>query len=204
MRKTILLPALMFLFAQSLFAQASLKEALKEIRSQGKYEAVVYLGADFSRVRINDEPKIPRSQNYSTVYPSAWITYMEKELPPNGIVKKSLGFKNFDYDQQRIFDISIAVSPDFIVNTDHTLSPEMLEAAVASYNLEGLSGLGFVMIPELFSKKEEQATTWIVFFDMQSRKILYKSRTYGKCSHMGYTAHWASGVVEGFKRFAHK
>jgi len=62
--------------------------------------------------------------------------------------------------------------------------------------------LGLVLLPETFSKPMETATTWVIFFDIRTRHVLYKTKIYGKCSHMGYTAHWASGVVRGFKFFA--
>ena len=168
----------------------------------GKFDTLIYYGVDFSKVRINDAPKIPRNAVYCQAYPSAWIAWVEKEMPPDVYVRRMLGYKNFIYQQRDIFKVSIAVSPRFITGYDNTIPPDTLNAIVAKYHLQAKSGLGLELIPELFSKPRETAYTWVVFFDVNSRKVLFKAKTYGKCSHMGYTAHWASGVVDGFEHFA--
>jgi len=184
-----------------IFAQGSPDAAQKEIKAKGSYDTLTYYGVDFSRVRINDSPKINKNAVYSQKYPSAWIAYVEKELPPDIYVGRILGYNDFIYQQRDIYEKSIAVSPRFIIGCDNTIPPDTLSAMVAGYSLQAKSGLGMVLIPELFSKPQETAHTWIVFFDIKSRKILYKTKTYGKCAHMGYTAHWASGVVDGFQQF---
>lgn len=184
-------------------AQGSFKDASAQIKARGAYETIVYYGVDFSHVLINDAPKIPRSVKYSQVYPSAWIAFVEKELPPDGYVKDKLRFPVFQYRQKEIYDQSIAVNPHFITDHDNTIPPEELQKIISTLELQSKAGLGLVLIPETFSKPKETATTWVVFFDIGSREIIYQTRTYGKCSHMGYTAHWGSGVVEGFKQFIH-
>ena len=202
MKRTFVLCVLVNLAFISIQAQGALKAALTQIKAQGTYNTLIYYGVDFSHVLINDAPKMSRSVKYSQVYPSAWIAYVEKELPPDDFVKRSLGFPTFEYQQREIFENSIAVNPHFITGYDNNIPPDTLTSMISNYNLESISGLGLVLIPETFSKPRETATTWVVFFDLGSRKILYKTKIYGQCSHMGYTAHWASGVIDGFKYFA--
>ena len=202
MKRTFLLCVLTSLAFINIQAQGTLKDALTQIKAQGSYDTLIYYGVDFSHVRVNDAPKISRSVEYSQVYPAAWIAYVEKELPPDGFVRRSLRFPIFIYRQQEISEKSIRVSPHLIIGYDNSISPDTLESIVSHYSLEAKAGLGLVLIPETFSKPKETATTWVIFFDIGSRRIIYKTKIYGKCSHMGYTAHWASGVVEGFKYFA--
>ena len=202
MKRTFLLCVLTSLAFINIQAQGTLKDALTQIKAQGSYDTLIYYGVDFSHVRVNDAPKISRSVEYSQVYPAAWIAYVEKELPPDGFVRRSLRFPIFIYRQQEISEKSIRVSPHLIIDYDNSISPDTLESIVSHYSLEAKAGLGLVLIPETFSKPKETATTWVIFFDIGSRRIIYKTIIYGKCSHMGYTAHWASGVVEGFKYFA--
>ncbi|MFC2101535.1 hypothetical protein ACFLS7_00910 [Bacteroidota bacterium] len=201
MKKSIILCSLFAFAFTSIEAQGTLRDALAQIKSQGTYSTLIYYGADFSHVLVNDAPKISRSLKYSQVYPAAWVAFVEKELPPDGFVRSSLGFPEFSYRQQKIFENSIVANPDLITGHDNTISVETIKSMISAYNLEAKSGLGLVLIPETFSKPTETATTWVVFFDVGSREILYKTKIYGKCSHMGYTAHWGSGVVEGFKYF---
>jgi hypothetical protein len=94
------------------------------------------------------------------------------------------------------------VDPRFITGYDNNIPTDTIEAIIKEYVLQSKSGIGLVLLPETFSKPRETATTWVIFFDIRSRHILYKTKVYGKCEHMGYTAHWASGVIEGFKFFA--
>ena len=202
MKRTFLLCILVHIAFMSMQAQGTLKAALTQIKAQGTYDTLIYYGVDFSHVLINDAPKMSRSVEYSQVYPPAWIAFVEKELPPDGFVQHSLRFPIFFYRQQEIFEKSIAVNPHFLTGHDNNIPPDTIQAMISHYDLQATSGLGLVLIPETFSKPRETATTWVVFFDVGSRRILYKTKTYGKCSHMGYTAHWASGVVEGFKYFA--
>jgi hypothetical protein len=202
MKKVI--SALLFVLVTSsaVFAQGSLQSALKEIKAKGSYDTLIYYGVDFSRVRINDSPKISKNAVYSQTYPPAWIAYVEKEMPPDAYVRTVTGFGNFLYQPRDIYEKSMAVSPGFITGYDNSIPPDTLAAMVTGYRLYAKSGLGLVLIPELFSKPKEVACTWVVFFDVRSRKILSQAKTYGKCTHMGYTAHWASGVVDGFQQYA--
>jgi len=202
MKKIILLISLALMSWGASYAQNDLSAALKQVSASGKFDTLIYYGVDFSRVRINDAPKISKNAVYSQAYPPSWIAYVEKEMPPDVYVRNMLQFRNFIYKQQDIFHASVAVSPKFITGYDNSIPPDTLTAMIAKYSLQAKSGLGLVLIPELFSKPQETAYTWVVFFDVKSRKILYKAKTTGKCAHMGYTAHWASGVVDGFENFA--
>lgn len=202
MKKIIFLFLLTILIFGVTHAQNNLASALKQVNAAGQFDTLFYYGVDFSHVRINDAPKISKNATYSQKYPSAWIAYVEKEMPPDVYVRSMLGYKDFIYQQRDIFEVSIAANPRLITGVDHTIPPDTLNAIVAKYKLHAKSGLGLVLIPELFSKPKETAYTWVVFFNIQSRKVLYKAKTYGTCSHMGYTAHWASGVVAGFEHFA--
>lgn len=202
MKKLIPLILIAMITYGMVHAQGSLADALKEIKSKGSYDTLVYCGVDFSRVRINDAPKITKNDVYSKTYPPAWIQYVEKELSPDLYVRNVLGCKNFLYRQGDIFEKSVAVNPRLITGSDNVIPADTLKSIVAKYKLNAKSGLGLVLIPETFSKPQETAYTWIVFFDIKSRTIMYKAKAIGKCSHMGYTAHWASGVVEGFRQFA--
>ena len=202
MKRTFLLCVIASLAFINIQAQGTRKAALAQIKASGSYDTLIYYGVDFSHVRVNDAPKISRSVKYSQVYPPAWIAYVEKELPMKGIVQRALRFPTFLYRQHEIFETSVKANPNMIIGYNNSIPPDTLASIVSHYSLEAKSGLGLVLIPETFSKPKETATTWVVFFDIGSRRIIYKTKIYGKCSHMGYTAHWGSGVVQGFKYFA--
>jgi len=166
-----------------------------------KAEVLFYFGVDFSHLRITDGPKISRSYEYSKVYPSSWIACLEKELITNGYLKKALKKDVVHFNQDDIYDRSLKVLPDFIIGETYSFPFDTIESAVKNYKLNQKSGIGLVLIPENFSKPQELARTWIVFFDIDNRDILYAKKVLGTCTHMGYTHHWCSGVIDGFESF---
>jgi hypothetical protein len=183
-------------------AQGALKQALAKVRSQTTCDTLLYFGTDLSQVRVNDTPKISRSLLYSQVYPPAWITFINENLSLEGFIRNVTGFSTFINAQKEIYNKSIKVNPALITGYDKQIHSDSIDVMISGYVLQSHSGTGLVLIPESFSKPRETATTWVVFFDVRSRRVIYKTKIYGKCTHMGYTAHWASGVIYGFKKFA--
>ncbi len=160
-----------------------------------------YYGIDLSHVRVTDAPKIPKSAKYSQVYPAAWVGFVEKELPPYGYVQPALKKGTFYYVPDEVQHATQVVSPHFIIGTNYSFPADTVAKAVKSYKLGRTSGIGLVIIPENFNKNTESATSWVTFFDIKTREVLWTVKVSGACSHMGYTAHWGSGVVEGFRNF---
>jgi hypothetical protein len=160
-----------------------------------------YYGLDLSHVRVTDGAKIPRSLNYSTVYPPAWVGFVEKELSPYQYVQPALGKKMFNYVSDEVQHNTQQVVKDFIIGVNYSFPADTVARAVKSYKLSQLKGVGLVIIAENFNKNTESSTTWITFFDIHTREILWATKASGECRHMGYTAHWGSGIVTGFKNF---
>ncbi|MCX6246167.1 MAG: hypothetical protein NTW10_00400 [Bacteroidetes bacterium] len=203
MKKTLLL----IMLSSILSLQNSEAQSSNDIKSVGNIElvrkakSIFYYGGDFSHLRITDGPKISRSYEYSQVYPMAWITYLEKELEINGYLLRALKKESVVYKQEEIYDISIRVSPDFIIGKTYSFPIDTINNALKKYPLSQKSGVGLVLIPENFIKTQEIAKTWIVFFNIENREILWATKVRGNCEHMGYTAHWGSGIIDGFKEF---
>jgi hypothetical protein len=182
----------------------------KEIRTSDKSDSIrnteplFYYGVDFSHIRISDSLKVSRSAEYGKVYPRAWIGYLEKEIIRNHWVQWSLRKKSFYYKQNEIISVSANVVNDFIIAEPYSFPLDTVKYAIKQYNLNEKAGIGLVLLPENFNKQEEHALMWIVFFDIQSREVLWATEVTGNCQHMGYTAHWASGIIDGFKYFIRK
>ncbi|MGE5423963.1 MAG: hypothetical protein ACM3N9_01290 [Syntrophothermus sp.] len=202
MKKLTSLVALVLVLTGTALGQCKITTALNAIKV--KYDTLNYFGVDVSHVRVNDLEKVSKSASYSQVYPSAWVAFVEKEMPPYAYVKKTTRFANFNYCQKEILATSTKPNPDLVIAEDNIISPDTLKTIIKNYRLTTKSGLGLVLIPQTFSKPEEKSYTWIIFFDVRTRDILFQCMTSGGCSHMGYTAHWASGIIEGFKRFVKK
>ncbi len=160
-----------------------------------------YYGIDLSHVRVTDGSKITRSLKYSQVYPSAWVGFVEKELSPYGYIQPALKKKVFYYVPDEVQHHTQQVSPNFIIGVNYSFPADTVIKAVKSYKLGRTSGIGLVIIPENFNKNTESASSWVTFFDIRTREVLWTVKVSGACSHLGYTAHWGTGIVEGFQNF---
>lgn len=183
------------------FSQELQREITTQREKVRDCDTLYYYGIDLSHVRVTDEDKIARSLNYSIVYPSAWIAYVEEELPPYKYVQAKLGKGAFYYVQKEVQHNTLQVNPNFIIAEDYSFSVDTAYQAVKTYNLTQKSGIGLVLIAENFNKHHDASSIWITFFDLKTREVLWAVRLTGNCKHMGYTAHWGSGIVKGFKRF---
>jgi hypothetical protein len=206
MKKTLFLLLILPLFIH-LAARA---QNDKEVQPPDKYDSIrnaeplFFYGLDFSCLRISDGSKVAKSNEYGKVFPRAWITFVEKEILRNGYIERALRKRAVNYKQDEIISVSLRVVPDFIIARNYSFPIDTIKNAVKKYELREKSGIGFVFIPENFNKRQEKAMTWFVFFDIRTREVLWATEVGGKCGHAGYTAHWGTGIVEGFKYFVRK
>lgn len=164
-------------------------------------DTLVYYGLDISHVRVTDVDKIPRSLNYSKVYPAAWVQYLEKELSPYDDVRRELKNYGFVYVPDEVQRKTRFVVPDFIIDKDYAFPSDTVQKAISSYRLTRQTGTGFVIIAENFNKPNEVSTAWVTFFDIHTREIIWAVKVTGPARHMGYTTHWGSGLEDGVREF---
>ncbi|MEI8007254.1 MAG: hypothetical protein WCI48_13690 [Bacteroidota bacterium] len=193
--------ALMLISAAFTYAQVKQGKAKNVKEFIAGCDSVWYYGIDVSHVRVTDGKKIPKCSSYAPVYPQAWISYIEQELPPLTVVKPGLKVKGFTYVPADVQKPTARVVPDFIIGTEYSFPLDTIARAVKGYELSQKTGTGLVIIAENFNKPREASIIWIVFFDLRTRELLWTVKESGPCAHMGYTAHWGSGVVKGFNYF---
>lgn len=193
--------AFICLISLNIFAQKSAEKTPDKSALVKSCDTLWYYGIDLSHVRVTDGTKIARGLKYSQVYPPAWVGFVEKELSPYGYVQPALEKKVFYYVADEVQHSTQNVSPNFIIGVNYSFPADTVVKAVKSYKLSRTSGIGLVIIPENFNKNTESATSYVTFFDIKTREVLWMVKVSGACSHMGYTAHWGTGIVEGFKNF---
>lgn len=167
-------------------------------------EPLFYYGVDFSHVRVTDAAKISKTYQYRRNFPRAWFAFLDKEMVMNNWVKRALRKEILAYKQFEILPVSMNMVNNFIIAESYSFPLDTVNYALKQYPLNEKEGLGLVLIPENFNKNTEEARMWVVFFDIGSRSVRWATETYGNCGHMGYTAHWGSGIVDGFKKFIRK
>jgi hypothetical protein len=76
-----------------------------------------------------------------------------------------------------------------MVDTSH-ISEADIDKAVRSYELKTNEGLGLVFIVDRLVKKQETGCTYVVFFDVKSRKVVHSERICAGAGGGGFRNYW--------------
>ena len=68
-------------------------------------------------------------------------------------------------------------------------------------NIKETTGVGFVIIVDCFDKTKKEVHSINTFFDIESGKLLWVTKTIGEVGGRGKTDYWALGTVISLKTF---
>lgn len=114
--------------------------------------------------------------------------------------EKYLG-KNFSkeivFNDEMVRKLNVVIDPVARVSDDESLfnhiNKEAVNEIVSNYQItEGLSGIGFILIAECYSKTEVLGAYYVVFFDIPTKEILTVDRMEGKARGFGLRNYWAN------------
>lgn len=71
------------------------------------------------------------------------------------------------------------------------LDEQKIADIVKGYDFQGKTGIGLMFIIDGMSKKKEEASGWITFVDMKSKKVLHTEYKTGKAGGFGFKNFWA-------------
>ncbi|MBL7764698.1 MAG: hypothetical protein JNJ58_01290 [Chitinophagaceae bacterium] len=187
------------------------KSAMAQLSADDVFKTkvpVTWLGIDFSEVRfigpasgwgeVSTKSPTEMRDNY---FP-AWNNLIANE-PKNFRVEEAVSRPSVEYaievtakaneksNKKEIFSESIS---DY-----QLLKEDDIKAMVKKYDFKGKTGLGFCLIAEGMSKGREEASFWVTFVDMDSKKVLYTKRVTGKAGGFGFRNYWAGSVKSVFK-----
>lgn len=187
-----------------LLSQFTLAEDYEDIVRTGKQEVLLsqeftFYGLDFSFLKLVNAEKMTEGESIKNTYCPAWIGEFDKEYTQ----KKVEGLLNIEvvYDKRYPFQSDQYVKNDantIVSMYSVTMSTDALEAIVKDYSLEESSGIGLSMIVAELNKPDEDAISYITFFDISSRELLYVVEIKGSGSGMGMTKHWYYGIDNSF------
>lgn len=176
---------------------AKAQQSLKEVRK------VNYYGIDFSKV------KIYRAQESEAQFLRAFkaindLTLLEdKKYDFAKFFRKSVEWKSFEVADQRNFSNEAFLLPPKLsgkqLNEIH-LSDAELGEVVGNYG-NGDDGVGVVIIGVLLNKEVPEGIYEVVFFDVQSKEIVFHKEVRGKARGFGLRNYWAYSVYDALKRW---
>ncbi|MFN3402449.1 MAG: hypothetical protein ACK40G_00050 [Cytophagaceae bacterium] len=79
------------------------------------------------------------------------------------------------------------------------LNKEFIEQMIKNYDFKGNKGIGLMFVAETMSKGREQAAIWVVFIDMDTKKVILAERTISQARGIGFKNYWANTFYESLK-----
>jgi hypothetical protein len=192
--KKIIIYSVSCLFGIALYTQLKPKDVFSQ-------DEVVWYGLDFSKTKFigsfENVKKIRPINDYvlKDIYIPAWNHLIVNE-PTNFDIKKTFYKKKVYYDLRSIESINKTIDTnDLITLNSNTISQNDLQDMVDLYKKGNKKeGLGLSFIIESFDKPNEQASLWVVFFDIESKKILLSKHCVGKPTGFGIRNYWAGAI----------
>lgn len=154
-------------------------------------DTIVWFGADFALFKLSNPKKMGDDEKLRD-YVYAWNEEFKFGLSNVKIAslfekKKVVNDRQFTDELAEDFNVI-----NWVVYDKHTLSMDDVERRVLDYPTDN-SGVGLVYIIENFYKSEvSELNGYFVFFDIESRDVLYVFKSTGKPSTVHYTSNGGS------------
>lgn len=159
---------------------------------------LVFYGFDLTYLKLSNPKKMGQSMQLIQKYFNDWNNEFNKEVGYDNLSKwmgkrsMMMGTPVFNNYYKRDFN-------NFVEYGNYCISFEDLQKIVSSYVLNEKQGIGMVINLVNFNKDKEYAMTYITFFDIGSREILFAVLATGEAGGGGMVGHWATGVEEAVR-----
>lgn len=184
-----------------LLLTVSITQAQKKSDILNSAVPMTYLGVDFSRAKVINDISATTFDIKSRHFPGInqvviaepkkfdWPKYLERTNITNDIAAVTV--INEKVDEKNIASSSAA--------DEAHLKEADIQSMVNKYDLSGKSGVGLVIIMEALSKTSENASMYITFIDLASKKVLYTERMVEKAGGFGFRNYYAATVYKAMQ-----
>ena len=160
---------------------------------------ITWLGLDFTHLKFiggaaqfKDAGTITNGDMRIKYFP-AWNNLFiaeQKKYDVAGAVHRD----NVVYATEVTRDVNDKSTADYFTDKPEDyqiLNPETIATLVAGYDFKGKTGIGLVLFVEGMSKDKVEASMWVTFVDMGSKKVLLTNRMTGGAGGFGFRNYWA-------------
>lgn len=189
-----------WLFAVLLFcgvSKSTFSQTLNEFFNNSELH-LVYLGIDFTKARLINDPDANSFDIRNKVYPS--INSLIINEPKKFDIAAAFHKSNVgsDFTATRARNEKINAEEILSSNTEdfYRLNAEDIAAVVKGLALGGKTGIALLFVMEGMKKmgKSGEASVWVVLLDMKTKKVLMTERFENKASGIGARNYWASAI----------
>ena len=165
---------------------------------------IYWCGIDFSKAKFLGSDGFVDPDGLKNSYFKNWNTLILNE-------PEKYDFPDFYQKEEQRSDISVAnernTQPDvnsLVIDGSHNLIDSDIEEVISSYDIKHNedSKLGLVYVVEYFSKPAQQASIYVVFFNMDSKEIIWQNKYYVGPAGFGFRNYWASTFYATLKESA--
>jgi hypothetical protein len=159
---------------------------------------LTYLGVDFSKARLINDPDANSFDVRNKLYPSInnLVINEPKKFDIATAFHKSHVGSDLSAVREKNEKINAEEIPSFNTSDFYRLNEDDISAAVKSLNLSGKTGIGLLFVMEGMKKegKKGDASMWVTLIDMKTKKVLMAERFENKASGIGSRNYWASTI----------
>lgn len=161
---------------------------------------VVWFGLDFTQAKMigsegfNDPVAI--KEDYFRKWNHLMINEGEKYDWQKALVVTDL---KYDYEVVDKVNETVKVK-SLVINKSHSVYDDDIASAIKRYEINDFKdAIGVVVVVESFNKIKEHGTGYIVFFDLDSREVLYSHKLIGEAGGFGFRNYWAGAIHNWLK-----
>jgi hypothetical protein len=160
---------------------------------------ITWLGIDFTQTKFigsatqfKDAGEISSSEFRDKYIPSWNQLFINEQKKYD--VAKAVKRTEVKYAMDVTEKANNAIKGDFFSNDPNDykkLDEQKIANLVKNYNFQGKTGIGLMFFIDGMSKSKDEASGWITFVDMKSKKVLLTEYKTGKAGGFGFKNYWA-------------
>ncbi len=160
---------------------------------------ITWFGLDFSKAKMVGSVGFTDPSQIQSYYLDQWNSVIVAEADKYNIAKyykRPTVKNNLDVVKARN---SKVVASTLVTDNTYTLSEADAQSVVKSYKGKG-AGTGLLFVVESFSKTAEQASVYVILFDIGSGKVNTIKKQTGKASGFGFRNYWLGAITNVMKK----
>lgn len=187
--------------------QASIVIAQTKADIFGGSADITWLGIDFTQAKFigtatqfKDAGEITSSE-FRDKYIPGWNQLFLDE-PKKYDVAEAVKRAEVKYAMEVTEKANNGIKGNFFSNDPNDykkLDEQKIANLVKNYDFQGKSGIGLIFFIDGMSKSKDEASGWVTFVDMKSKKVLLTEYKTGKAGGFGFKNYWAKSFLNMLK-----
>lgn len=160
---------------------------------------ITYLGVDFGSAKFIGTMEDWQDENFLNTYTIEWNNFILKDVKEQHLIsqtfrikEKLIGYRGditLIHNSNQSYTDNIRYQQEFSAFEENDL-----KAILDAYNLEGMNGIGLMVIVESLDAFADLGTMHFTLFKMDTKEIIYSERHSGKPFGHYMKRYWAESI----------